>query len=99
VAHLRERVKWVRGLRAELQDALEPTALSVDGRTFTVEAPLRGERLPIGGYVHIEAGEQTLFRSWSVELPSGRAQSLRWRSAATSLASAPLRVGHTRLSR
>jgi DNA helicase HerA-like ATPase len=60
VAHLRERVKRVRGLRAELEDALEPTALSVDGRTFTVEAPLRGERLPIGGYVHIEAGEQTL---------------------------------------
>jgi len=60
VADLRERVKRVRALRAELEDALEPTGLSVDGRTFTVEAPLRGERLPIGGYVRIEAGEQTL---------------------------------------
>ena len=60
VADLRERVRRVRALRAELEDALEPTGLSVDGRTFTVEAPLRGERLPIGGYVRIEAGEQTL---------------------------------------
>jgi DNA helicase HerA-like ATPase len=47
-------------LRAELEDALEPTALSVDGRTFTVEAPLRGERLPVGGYVRIEAGDHRL---------------------------------------
>jgi uncharacterized protein len=50
----------VRALRAEVEDALEATALCVDGRTFTVEAPLRGERLPVGGYVRIEAGERTL---------------------------------------
>jgi uncharacterized protein len=57
---LHERVERVRALRADLEDALQPTALSVDGRTFAVEAPLRGEPLPVGGYVRIETGDQTL---------------------------------------
>jgi uncharacterized protein len=60
VVHLRERVQRVRALRGDLEDALQPAALSVDGRTFAVEAPLRGERLPVGGYVRIEAGDQVL---------------------------------------
>jgi hypothetical protein len=60
VPDLPERVECVRALRADLEDAVRPTALSVDGRTFAVEAPLRGERLPVGGYVRIEAGDRTL---------------------------------------
>lgn len=57
---LHRRIERVRALRAELEDAIAPMALSVDGRTFAAEAPLRGERLPVGGYVRIDAGETKL---------------------------------------
>ena len=59
-SHLHERIGRIRALRAELEDAVAPMALSVDGRTFAAEAPLRGERLPVGGYVRIDAGDATL---------------------------------------
>src|SRR5829696_4126968 len=57
---LQQRIAGIRALRAQLEDGVEPLALSVDGHSFTLQAPLRGERLPVGGYVRIDAGGEPL---------------------------------------
>jgi len=43
-----------RALRAELERAVLPLAGSLDGRTFTLQAPLDGLELSLGGYVMLE---------------------------------------------
>jgi DNA helicase HerA-like ATPase len=48
------RLADYRTLRAELERAILPLAGSLDGRAFTLQAPLDGLQLALGGYVMLE---------------------------------------------
>ena len=54
MASSRTRMEGYRTLRAELERAVLPLAGSLDGRTFTLQAPLGGLEIALGGYVMLE---------------------------------------------
>jgi hypothetical protein len=68
-------------LRRELEGAVQPVATSIDGRRFTLQAPLAGSTLQPGGYVMLgdRLGEVTALRLGEApgpehELEDGRAR-------------------------
>src|SRR5512134_2880314 len=70
-----------RTLRRELEEAVLPLATSVDGRRFSLQAPIEGSTLQPGGYVMLgeQLGQVTELRLADVpgpelELEAGRVQ-------------------------
>src|SRR3954447_22125933 len=48
-----------RSLRRELEDSVLPLAGSLDGRRFTFQASIHQHQVRLGGYVSIQAGDET----------------------------------------
>ena len=55
---IERRVAAFRAVRRELETAVLPLATSVDGRRFTLQAPLGMLGLTPGAYVHLDLGEE-----------------------------------------
>jgi hypothetical protein len=55
-AGIRAKAARVRELAREIETAVPATATSVDGRTFSYQAPVGASLVPAGGYVALEAG-------------------------------------------
>jgi hypothetical protein len=58
-SNFRDALERHREYRRELETLVMPLASSLDGRRFSFQAPLRGLRLEVGGYVVLEAESVT----------------------------------------
>jgi DNA helicase HerA-like ATPase len=59
VSNFRDALERHREYRRELETLVMPLASSLDGRRFSFQAPLRGLRLEVGGYVVLESESVT----------------------------------------
>ncbi len=71
-----------RALRTRLEERILAIATSVDGRRFSLQAPLQGLELPPGGYAILESGDtKRLGQVLSVELEQVDAAEVGWESS------------------